>query len=344
MAVNITADVSIARRAVGGAPGAPAALRSGQPAYNEQDNILYIGVGDDGAGNATSIIGIGGPGLMVTKTALSEALENAGAGDMLKSVYDADSDGKVDAAEAADTVPWTGVQDRPASFPPTPHGHDVATAEAAGFMSATDKAKLNGIAAGANAYAHPTGDGSRHVPATAAGDGGKVLRAAAAAGEAPAWTSLAKADVGLGNVANTAPADLPVSSAQQVALDAKADLASPVFSGAPKAPTAAAGNSTTQIATTAFVSGAIAALVGGAPGALDTLNELAAALGDDPDFAATLTSNLASKLSKSANLSDLPNASAARANLELGSLAEQASDNVHITGGTIVARISGGEV
>lgn len=171
-----------------------------------------------------------------------------------------------------------------------------------------------------------------------------MLRAAAAAGEAPAWSSLTKSDVGLGNVSNIAPADLPVSSAQQAALDTKASLASPVFTGAPKAPTAPAGTSTTQIATTAFVSGAIAALVGGAPGALDTLNELAAALGDDPDFAATITTNLASKLSKSANLADLTDAAAARTNLGLGSLAQQAADNVSITGGEIVARISGGEV
>lgn len=80
------------------------------------------------------------------------------------------------------------------------------------------------------------------------------------------------------------------------ALNAKAPLADPTFTGVPAAPTAAGGTNTTQIATTAFVQAAIAALIAAAPGALDTLNELAAALGDDPDFAATVTSSLASKL------------------------------------------------
>lgn len=76
---------------------------------------------------------------------------------------------------------------------------------------------------------------------------------------------------------------------------AKAALASPALSGTPTAPTAAAGVNTTQIATTAFVAAAIANLIASAPGALDTLNELAAALGDDPNFAATVTNALALK-------------------------------------------------
>lgn len=60
---------------------------------------------------------------------------------------------------------------------------------------------------------------------------------------------------------------------------------SPTFTGTPKAPTAAAGSSTTQIASTAFVQVAIAALVGSSSAALDTLNELADALDNDPNFA-----------------------------------------------------------
>ena len=70
---------------------------------------------------------------------------------------------------------------------------------------------------------------------------------------------------------------------------------SPTFTGTPKAPTPAAGNNTTQIATTAFVKSAIAAVVGSAPGALDTLNELAEALGNDPNFATTVLNALAAK-------------------------------------------------
>lgn len=67
--------------------------------------------------------------------------------------------------------------------------------------------------------------------------------------------AVTKAQVGLGNVANTAPADLPVSTATQNALDLKAPLASPALTGVPTAPTASAGTATTQIATTAYVRG-----------------------------------------------------------------------------------------
>ena len=70
---------------------------------------------------------------------------------------------------------------------------------------------------------------------------------------------------------------------------------SPAFTGIPTAPTAANGDNTTQISTTAFVQSAITALIDSSPAALDTLNELAAALGDDPNFATTVTNTLALK-------------------------------------------------
>ncbi|EHU9754975.1 TPA: phage tail protein [Escherichia coli] len=69
----------------------------------------------------------------------------------------------------------------------------------------------------------------------------------------------------------------------------------PTFTGEPKAPTPAAGNNTTRIATTEFVQAAITALINGAPATLDTLNELAAALGNDPNFATTMLNALAGK-------------------------------------------------
>ncbi|HHV0828695.1 TPA: phage tail protein [Escherichia coli] len=79
------------------------------------------------------------------------------------------------------------------------------------------------------------------------------------------------------------------------ALALKAPLSSPTLTGTPTAPTAAQSVNNTQIATTAFVKSAIAAMVGSAPAALDTLNELAAALGNDPNFATTMLNALAGK-------------------------------------------------
>jgi hypothetical protein len=75
----------------------------------------------------------------------------------------------------------------------------------------------------------------------------------------------------------------------------KAPLASPALTGTPTAPTATAGTNTTQVATTAFVTTAVSNLVDAAPGALDTLNELAAAINDDASFASTVTTALGNK-------------------------------------------------
>ena len=97
-----------------------------------------------------------------------------------------------------------------------------------------------------------------------------------------------------------------VTSAIQTQIDSKlatstatstyAPLASPALTGVPTAPTATAGTNTTQVATTAFVKTAVDNVVAAAPGALDTLNELAAALGNDASFSTTVTNNLATKL------------------------------------------------
>jgi hypothetical protein len=97
-----------------------------------------------------------------------------------------------------------------------------------------------------------------------------------------------------------------VTSAIQTQIDAKlatataastyAPIASPTLTGIPLAPTAAANTNTTQIATTAYVQTELTDLIGGAPGALDTLNELAAALADDASYSTTITTALAGKL------------------------------------------------
>ena len=72
-------------------------------------------------------------------------------------------------------------------------------------------------------------------------------------------------------------------------------LTSPSLTGVPIAPTAAAGTNTTQVATTAYTVAAINALIDGAPGTLNTLNELAAAVNDDASYAAAIASELTAK-------------------------------------------------
>ena len=131
-------------------------------------------------------------------------------------------------------------------------------------------------------------------------------------------SGITKTMVGLGSVDNTGDAAKPVSADQQAALNLKANIASPTFtgvvtipanaiisgyattmsptfSGTPTVPTAVTATNTTQIASTEFVQQEITALIGGAPGALNTLNELAAALGNNASFSSTVTSSIALK-------------------------------------------------
>ncbi|WP_258876339.1 pyocin knob domain-containing protein [Pectobacterium aroidearum] len=117
-----------------------------------------------------------------------------------------------------------------------------------------------------------------------------------------------------------------------------APKASPALTGTPTAPTAAAGVNNAQIATTAYVMAAIAALINGSPGALDTLKELATALGNDPNFSTTILNKLAQKLEKEQNGADIPDKAKFMANVGLKSAATRAvgtgaSDIPDITAG-----------
>ena len=126
---------------------------------------------------------------------------------------------------------------------------------------------------------------------------------------APTFTGtvsgITKAMVGLGSVDNTADTAKPISTATQTALDLKlasataastyAPLASPALTGVPTAPTASAATNTTQVATTAYVRGEISALVNSATSTLDTLGEIATALGNDANLSTTLTNAIALK-------------------------------------------------
>ena len=106
-----------------------------------------------------------------------------------------------------------------------------------------------------------------------------------------------------------------------------APKASPIFTGAPKAPTPAQADNSTLLATTAFVKAAIAGLVGSSPAALDTINELASALGNDPKFATTMVNALAGKQPLDSTLNALSGKSVA-ALLEYLGLGEAAKRNV----------------
>tara|TARA_R110000868_G_scaffold237470_3_gene491998 strand:- start:612 stop:2165 length:1554 start_codon:yes stop_codon:yes gene_type:complete len=74
----------------------------------------------------------------VTKTYADTTyvLQSASLGDMLKSVYDSNADGKVNAADTADIAPWSGLTGVPASFPPSVHIHTAS--DVTDFASAAD--------------------------------------------------------------------------------------------------------------------------------------------------------------------------------------------------------------
>ncbi|HIB9057196.1 TPA: phage tail protein [Enterobacter hormaechei] len=97
-----------------------------------------------------------------------------------------------------------------------------------------------------------------------------------------------------------------------------APKASPTFTGTPTAPTPANSDNSKKLATTEFVAKALAALAGSAPETLDTLKELADALGNDPNFATTVLNKLAEKLAKDQNGADIPDPVLFVKNLGLG--------------------------
>ncbi len=112
-------------------------------------------------------------------------------------------------------------------------------------------------------------------------------------GRPGATAPLTTADIPDGSIT---AAKVTADVATQAEIDLKANIASPTFTGTPAVPTASAATNTTQAASTAYVRTEVSNLVDSAPGALDTLNELAAALGDDANFSTTVTNSIATKL------------------------------------------------
>ncbi|EIY5719298.1 TPA: phage tail protein [Escherichia coli] len=145
--------------------------------------------------------------------------------------------------------------------------------------------------------ASPTFTGTPKAPTPAAGNNTTQI-ATTAFVQAALLTLIDGAPATLDTLKEIAAAinnDPKFSTTINNTLALKAPLSSPALTGTPTAPTAAQSVNNTQIATTAFVKSAIAAMVGSAPAALDTLNELAAALGNDPNFATTMLNSLAGK-------------------------------------------------
>ena len=129
-----------------------------------------------------------------------------------------------------------------------------------------------------------------------------------------------KEQIGLGNVSNTSPIDLPISSATQSALDLKADTSSVVSSLALKADSSSVYikeqvdsiASSTLSSANSYADTKVASIVNSAPATLDTLNELASALGNDPNFATTTATLIGTK----ANSSDVFSKTESSANFE----------------------------
>lgn len=133
-------------------------------------------------------------------------------------------------------------------------------------------------------------------------------------------TGLVKNDVGLGNVDNTTDANKPISLATQAALDLKAPIASPGFTGTPSAPTAAPGTVTTQLATTAFVAAAITAAAGVSSVAVTTANGFSGSV-INPTTTAAITVSISGALTFPSNIRQTFVPGATNSGLNVGSFA-----------------------
>lgn len=193
----------------------------------------------------------------------------------------------------------------------------AASTSASNAKTSENNAAGSAQTAASKATAASTSAGAAANSATAAAASAKTSsdQASAAATSATNAAGSAKAAAGSASTASTkasaagTSADAAAASAKAAAdkytalvnvdLPKKANLSGAAFTGKVTVPTAKAGTNDTQAASTAFVMAAIAAMVDGSPEALDTLKELATALGNDPNFATTITNLIGTKLDKS---------------------------------------------
>lgn len=201
---------------------------------------------------------------------------NLSTGVLVVDIYSATTTGA--ASASAWSISMTAAVDASAFL--TPDGVQVARNKTLESPTLTGTPVAPTAAAGTN---------TTQVATTAFVQAGLALRAPMAS---PALTGTPTVPTAAAGTNTTQAASTAFVAA---AVADRAPLASPALTGTPTAPTAVAGTNTTQLATTAFVRTALTALVNSSPAALDTLQELAAALGNDANFAATMTNALAAK-------------------------------------------------
>ena len=280
--------VRLKRRAAGGAAGAPASLKTTEVAYNEQDDTLYVGYGDDGSGNATSIRALAGAGAFLGLTGdqtvggiktfsafpvtpssapttdyqvanrkfVLDSMAGAGAGDMVKATYDP-TNVEGDAFDQDNMVDGTVNKNYTATEQTKLAGIETAA-------DVTDAGNVGAAIAGAAAKTTPVSADRFAMTDSAASNALKYmtytdLLAAIQTAVTAAIVDTAPGTLDTLNEIAAALGDDPnfVTTITN-ALALKAPLASPTFTGNPVAPTPTAGDNDTSIATTAFVNTAIA--------------------------------------------------------------------------------------
>ena len=249
--------------------GAPASLSAGEPAYDLQNEILYIGDG-------TNLDKIGGKGAAV----MLDGNQTVAGVKTFSSTISGSIDGNAATATALATSRDLSVS-----------GDATGTASFNGSANADIALTLANSGVSAGTYTKVTVD---------------------AKGRATAGTTLEASDIPSLTASKISDFDTQVRSSR---LDQMAAPTASVSLNSQKITGLADPTSASDAANKGFVDSAISNLVNGAGASLDTLKELADALGNDANLSTTLTNSIATKLAKASNLSDLDNAATARTNL-----------------------------